>query len=423
MTAQPMPQPARAPIVELPGTTTGPETDPEVPDFIVQPRGSRQPDPRIRVLLVEELEQVVSHVSQMVAPDEGVQLAGTAGDGRAALERVAADQPDVVIIDVLMQGEVSGLQVARRLRETGTHTPILFLTVADRPLTLTHDLGLADVLTLPFEGHELLAAVRNLHEAHRGPMTRPPNGTVAIFSAAGGVGKTIIAHNLAVALKLELGARVALFEGDQAHGDMRLHLGAPFEAPSLMQLPTGHATDADLVPLLWQEPAGVDVLLAPPRMEQAELIMLADIRRSMGMLRRSHDVLVVDTPTVMDDTTLAILDDADVVIAVNDAHRASLLKAERCYAVLTAAEFPMGKVIRVANHARGASGFDTGAAPHAQPEAVLPFDPQLAADELAGRAIISAHPDARFARGISGLARLVATRLQGQESQAAARAA
>jgi Flp pilus assembly CpaE family ATPase len=141
------------------------------------------------------------------------------------------------------------------------------------------------------------------------------------------------------------------------------------------------------------------------------------------MLRRSHDVLVVDTPTVMDDTTLAILDDADVVIAVNDAHRASLLKTERCYAVLTAAEFPMGKLIRVANHARGASGFDTGAVPHAQPEAVLPFDPQLAADELAGRAIASAHPDAQFARGISGLARLVATRLMGQESQAAVRAA
>lgn len=421
MTALPTPPPARAPIVQLPAP--GSDAQPEAPDFVVKPLTSRLPDSRIRLLLVEELERVASHVAGLVAPDEQIKLAGVAEDGRTALERVAADKPDVVVIDVLLQGEIGGLEVARRLRAAGTDTPILFITVADRPLTLTHDLGLADVLTLPFGSRELLAAVRNLHEAHRGPVMQPPSGTVAVFSAAGGVGKTAIAHNLAVAFMLELGTRAALFEGDQAHGDMRLHLDAPLEAPSLMQLPTGHATDADLVPLLWQEPAGVDVLLAPPRMEQAEMIMLADIRRAMGMLRRAHDVLVVDTPTVMDDTTLAILDDADVVIDVNDAHRASLLKTERCHAVLMAAEFPMGKVIRVANHARGASGFDAGSAPHAQPDAVLPFDPVLAADELAGRAVASAHPDAQFARGITGLARLVATRLQGQEMGAGVRAA
>ena len=254
-------------------------------------------------------------------------------------------------------------------------------------------------------------------------MVLPPSGTIAVFSAAGGVGKTTIAHNLAVALMLQLGTRVALLEGDQPHGDMRLHLGAPPEAPSLMQLPTGHATDAELAPLLWKEPAGVDVLLAPPRMEQAELIMIADIRRAMGMLGRLYDVVVVDVPSVMDDVTMAILDEADVVLDVNDAHRASVLKTERCYAVLTAAEFPMGKVVRVANHARGASSFDVGAAPHAQPDAVLPFDAQIAADSLVGGAIVSAQPNAPFTRGMTGLVQLVGARLRGQETQVAIRAA
>ena len=124
MTALPTPQPAAAPIFESLGTGTEAASEPEEPDFIARPRASQQPDPCIRVLLVEELEQVAAHVAQMMAPDKRVRLAGTVGDGRTALERVAADSPDVIIIDVLMQGELSGLEVARRLRATGIDTPV-----------------------------------------------------------------------------------------------------------------------------------------------------------------------------------------------------------------------------------------------------------------------------------------------------------
>ena len=88
-----------------------------------------------------------------------------------------------------------------------------------------------------------------------------PAGTVAVFSAKGGVGRTAIAHNLAVAMGQTAGSRVALVDGDQVHGDLRLHLEAPESAPSLVHLPTGHVTEADVAPLLWQDATGLDVLL------------------------------------------------------------------------------------------------------------------------------------------------------------------
>lgn len=87
----------------------------------------------------------------------------TAVDGEEALTAIAATQPDLVILDVLMPG-IDGLEVARRVRHTGNRVPILMLTareaVDDRVAGL--DAGADDYLVKPFALAELLARVRAL---------------------------------------------------------------------------------------------------------------------------------------------------------------------------------------------------------------------------------------------------------------------
>ncbi|WP_369208268.1 response regulator transcription factor [Streptomyces sp. PU-14G] len=84
-------------------------------------------------------------------------------DGAEALDQVAAHQPDLVVLDVLMP-RMDGLTAARRLRSTGQRVPILMLTardtVGDRVTGL--DAGADDYLVKPFELDELLARVRAL---------------------------------------------------------------------------------------------------------------------------------------------------------------------------------------------------------------------------------------------------------------------
>ena len=253
------------------------------------PTLSVRTDGGVRVLLVEELERMASHVSSLIFDDRDVELVETVRDGRSAMERIVEIGPDVVIIDALVQGDVSGLKVAQMMRESGLTTPIVFMTVPDLPVKLNADTGIAEVLTLPFEGEALLSTIVRVDTAHRGPVVVPPAGMIAVFSAKGGVGRTAIAHNLAVAMSHSTGTRTVLVDGDQVHGDLRLHLEAPESAPSLVQLPTGHVTEEDMAPLLWQDATGLDVLLAPPRMEEADLIMLADVRRAQRMLKRIYD--------------------------------------------------------------------------------------------------------------------------------------
>ncbi|WP_067472473.1 response regulator transcription factor [Actinomadura hibisca] len=86
-----------------------------------------------------------------------------AADGLAALDRVAAAEPDLVVLDVLMP-RMDGLTACRRLRAQGVTTPVLMLTardmVGDRVTGL--DAGADDYLVKPFELDELLARVRAL---------------------------------------------------------------------------------------------------------------------------------------------------------------------------------------------------------------------------------------------------------------------
>jgi two-component system response regulator MprA len=87
----------------------------------------------------------------------------TAGDGVEALEKIAADRPDAVVLDVMMP-RLDGLEVCRRLRSIGDDLPILVLTardsVSERVAGL--DAGADDYLPKPFALEELLARLRAL---------------------------------------------------------------------------------------------------------------------------------------------------------------------------------------------------------------------------------------------------------------------
>src|SRR3954467_15886022 len=86
-----------------------------------------------------------------------------AADGREALDALADDSPDAVVLDVMMP-RVDGLEVCRRMRAAGNRTPVLVLTardgVADRVKGL--DAGADDYLVKPFALDELLARLRAL---------------------------------------------------------------------------------------------------------------------------------------------------------------------------------------------------------------------------------------------------------------------
>ncbi|GAA3234695.1 response regulator transcription factor [Nonomuraea helvata] len=130
-------------------------------------------------LLVVDDEPALREALQSSLEFEGYQVV-TANDGQAALEALAQESYDAVLLDVMMP-RLDGLTACRRLRASGNHIPVLMLTardaVGDRVSGL--DAGADDYLVKPFELDELLARVRAL--LRRGALTVPtPDGGDAL---------------------------------------------------------------------------------------------------------------------------------------------------------------------------------------------------------------------------------------------------
>ena len=116
----------------------------------------------MKILVVDD-ERAVRDSLRRALELEGYEIE-LAADGNEALARLeSSDEPDAVILDVLMPG-VDGLEVCRRLRSAGSTLPVLMLTarteVEDRVAGL--DAGADDYVTKPFALEELLARMRAL---------------------------------------------------------------------------------------------------------------------------------------------------------------------------------------------------------------------------------------------------------------------
>ena len=115
----------------------------------------------MKALVVDD-EPAVRQALERILTHDGFSVE-LACDGREAVRRQAAAPADVVLLDVLMP-HLDGLEVCRRLRDTGDRTPVLMLTardqVGDRVAGL--EAGADDYLPKPFALEELLARVRAL---------------------------------------------------------------------------------------------------------------------------------------------------------------------------------------------------------------------------------------------------------------------
>jgi two-component system OmpR family response regulator len=135
-------------------------------------------EPEARLLVVEDEPTILELLSG------ALRFAGfevtTATAATAALKSIAADRPDLIVLDVMLPDQ-DGFQVLRRLRDQGSDIPVVFLTardaVADRVAGLT--LGGDDYVVKPFSLDEVLARIRAVLRRRRAGPDEPERLAVA----------------------------------------------------------------------------------------------------------------------------------------------------------------------------------------------------------------------------------------------------
>jgi len=290
---------------------------------------------QIRVVIVDDIAETREHLTKLLSFESDIEVVGAASSGEEALELTGKLQPDVLLMDINMPG-MDGIATTERISATYPLTSIIMMSVQGEADYLRRSMlaGAREFLVKPFSSDELTASIRQVHvreRQKRGRMVVPAqagqsgaesstkNGkVVTLFAPKGGVGRTTLAVNLAVAMAGEQRQAVTLVDGSFQFGDVGVLLNLNPKNKSIIDVVADPAsTDEDLVDTtLINHSTGIKVLLAPPSPEMAELITVDQIRRMTNRLRETNDFTIVDLWPHFNDVSLALLDMSDVILTI-----------------------------------------------------------------------------------------------------------
>jgi pilus assembly protein CpaE len=368
---------------------------------------------QIRLLVIEDVPQVAMHMRSLLQAQSQIKMLDVITSGEQALSAVTEMRPDVLIVDALLQGRVSGMQVAEQVRRTEPAVSVIVLTVPQNPVTEDPAAGIDAVLKMPFSGFDLTTMVRKVHEQSNVAGGHNASVMISLFSPKGGVGRTTLAFNLAVALSAD--HRVCLIDGSLQFSDLRGLLRAPAGAPSIINLPTDRIRDTDLADVVWKDPSGVDVLLAPPRIEMAEMVTTRDIEKALSIIRQVYEVIIVDTRASLSDDVLAFLDASDLileVLAYDSMAIRALAMADEAFATIGYAPSKMEAVLNRSDSTGGFSKADVEEALNRKIDHEVVSDGKLViAANNEGVPFVLANPDAQVSQGVRAMAASISARL------------
>jgi pilus assembly protein CpaE len=334
----------------------------------------------IRVLIVDDIAETRSHLAKLLGFEPDIEVVGSAASGAEALELAVRLSPDVVLMDINMP-DIDGITATEQLVLRAPGAAVIMMSVQGEADYLRRSMlaGAREFLVKPFSSDELTASIRQVSQREREKASRyvsvaaPASGStdrnghepeqepgqlVAVFSPKGGVGRTTIAANVAIAAASELGKNVVLVDGSFQFGDVGV----------LLNLNPKNKSIADLIPELeggdpetldgfvLNHSSGIRVLLAPPTPESADLVTTEGVRRILELLRAQAEIVIVDCMSSFNDTTLMILDEADVILTVLSLEITSIKNMRLFLEVADHLGYPNSKIRLVLNRSDAALG-------------------------------------------------------------------
>jgi pilus assembly protein CpaE len=288
--------------------------------------------------------------------------------------------------------------------------------------------GVDDMVAVSAEDEELGDAITRVAARLQGrlPAAPPPpvaevapeqpsnlGKVISVFCTKGGVGKSVIAVNLAVTLAEKSDRPVVLVDADLQFGDAALMLQLQPQHTIAEAVAAGDRLDGALLGslMLRHEASGLFVLAAPTEPGPADHIHGPDLARVLNVLREECAYIVVDTSANFGEITLSALQNADQILVVAGLDVMSLKSAKVGLQTMRVLGVPFGKILFVLNRANtqvGLTNTDAERALQLKVDVALPSDVVVAASVNKGVPVVTGVPRSKFARGIEELASKVA---------------
>jgi pilus assembly protein CpaE len=332
---------------------------------------------QIGVLIVDDIPETREHLSKLLGFEPDIKVVGLAGSGAEAIEMAETLRPDALLLDINMP-DMDGIATAEQLTLRVPTSALIMMSVQGEADYLRRSMlaGAREFLVKPFSSDELVASLRQVVGREREKMSRvavsaqpasdrsaePPRSrrsgrVITVFAGKGGVGRTTLAVNLAAA-GVMLKQKVVLVDGSLQFGDVGMMLNLDPKNKSLADVARAAAAGEPdpLDGALVHHSTGIDVLLAPPSPEMAELVTAEQVNNVLVALRGTYDLIVVDAWPWLHDTTLAVLDGSDVILAMLTLEITGIKNTRQFLAVVDQLGYPPDKIELLLNRSDAAYG-------------------------------------------------------------------
>jgi pilus assembly protein CpaE len=382
---------------------------------------------KIRVLIVDDIAESRDNVAKLLRFEPDVEVVGLADNGEQAIDLCERLEPHIVLMDVNMPG-MDGITATTRITSRQPNTAVIMMSIQNEPEFLRRSMmaGAREFLAKPFSLDELIDSIRHVHQLSQqsrkvvhevqvvhsssGPVRNRKAKIISTFSLKGGVGRTTLAANLAVAIRnRNPDKEVAIIDGNLLHGDQGVVMNATEQKSISDIIRNFHNLDRDLVTdILITHSSGVKLLAAPPDAQSGEQVTGEHMRQIMQYLINMFDYIIVDTRPSFDEITLSLLDHSDKILLMLTLELTAIKGAKQYLELSDLLGYDSDRISLVINRSTLQAGIpidDVGASLKGDIIARLPDEPLLAMRAInEGVPIVQSAPTSALAIEINKLA-------------------
>ncbi|MGF7186894.1 pilus assembly protein CpaE [Desulfitispora alkaliphila] len=316
---------------------------------------------KIRVLIVNDNKYMRDSIKELLFSAKEFKLTGEAENGKDAVDLTISFQPDIVLMDINMP-IMDGFDATLKISQVAPYIGVILIgTVqSDELLRRSMQSGAGDFLEIPFSKAKLQNAILSLYAIKReqrkqitqNPLIIPNRQTniISVLSSKGGVGKTILATNMAVSLKKQTREDVLLMDLDLQFGDIAEVLDIPAKKSIVNLIKDKDNIDiSELEKYLLTHRSGIKILAAPMKPEQADLISGQDVADIILLFSRIFDYIVIDLPPLFNEVVMTSLDKSNHLLMVTTMEIPSIKNLKSGIDVLKRLKYPQENVTLILN--------------------------------------------------------------------------
>ncbi len=394
--------------------------------------------PLINVLLVAGRDQEAEWLTATLRVEPGLVFVGSVPTLEHAVATAAQRTVDIVLLDSSVPDakqldRIQGLAAMPLGPATILLVPPVEMVFVQQAMFA----GARGFLLKPFTHEQMLESLRQTFDilmqqrhaltAATAPAAPPPPEEMAeiisLFSPKGGVGRTALATNLAIALQQDTHKPTTLVDGDLRFGDIDIAVNLIARKSAADLLAYADELEISLIEsALTDHPSGVRVLLAPPYFDPAleeQENHLSNVIKTLAMSQNGY--IIVDAPSDLNESTLTMLDISRRIVLVTSASVSMLRATKRFLELARKMDYPDHKIVLVVSgYRKDDIPIDSIEHHLSWPVAVVvPSDPAAMALALnQGQPIISRDRNHPISKAVFKLARYLGALSTGSTSQA-----